>query len=210
MRIIKSLVFTVALMFGSVAVANANIMLWLDPSVQSPVSAGDDISLKIMISGLGDNSPLSLGAFDLDVSFDSSVLSFSGYTLFDELGNVGLFEADDFSFGEYAPGAINLYEVSYLFDFELDSLQPGMFALAELFFHVDVLNSGESTFLSLFANSLTDAIGRTLDITVGDDAIISTPTPAPLPLLVIALLTIFIRLNKIHLVDKFTNLSKRN
>ena len=204
MRIIKSLVFTVALMFGSVA--NANIMLWLDPSVQTDITTGDDISLKIMISGLGDNSPLSLGAFDLDVLFDASQLSFTGYNMFDGLGDLSLFEADDFSGGEYAAGKINLFEISYLFDWELDTLQAGTFALAELFFHVDALSSGESSWLSLLGYDFADAEGLSLDVSMGDDAVIygkalvSTPSPAPLALLGIALIAMFIRSNKTQFV----------
>ncbi|WP_340679573.1 hypothetical protein [Paraglaciecola sp.] len=194
MRIVKSLVFTVALMFGSVA--NANIMLWLDPAVQSNTVTGDDISLKIMISGLGDHSPLSLGSFDLDVLFDASQLSFTGYNLFDGLGDINLSDAFDFSGGEYLPGVINLYESSNLAAFDLDSLQAGTFALAELFFHVDALSSGESSWLSLVGNSFGDTEGLYLDVNIGDDAVISAPTPAPLALLGIALLSMFVRLNK--------------
>lgn len=206
MRIMKSLVFTVALMFGSVA--NATITLWLDPSDQSNVSAGDDISLTLMISGLGDFSPTSLGTFDVDVNFDASVLSFTGYSLFDGLGDVGLFEADDFSWGEYASGAVNLFEISYLFDFELDALQPGSFALADLFFHVDDLSAGESTMLSLFANDLSDGEGNMLTAAIGDDAVISAsqpqvpvPAPASMTLLGLALLSMFFRLNKSQLLS---------
>ena len=200
MRIVKSLVFTVALFFGSVA--NANIMVWLDPAVQTDVAAGDDISLKLMISGLGNYAPVSLGGFDVDIYFDPSVLSFTDYNLFGDLGDLGLFEADDFSLGEYAAGSINLFEISYLFDFELDALQASSFALAELFFHVDALSSGESTWLSLVANNLADADGNTLTVLTGDDAVIAAsqvPAPSSLALFGLSILLVLFRRFKPYL-----------
>jgi hypothetical protein len=199
MKILSSLVLTAGLMFGSVA--NANIMVWLSPSAQPSSGTGDDISLTLMVGGLGNFAPSSLGAFDIDVLFDAGALSFTGYTLAGNLGDISLFEADDFSWGEYAAGAINLAEVSYLFDFELDALQPDMFALAELFFHVDALVSGKSTAVSLEVLEFSDGLGDSLTVDVGRDAVIATnpvPTPTTLLLLGFGLLAVSVRKNKFY------------
>jgi hypothetical protein len=194
MKILSSFVLTAGLIFGSVA--NANIMVWLDPGNQSSSGAGDDVSVTLMVSGLGDGIPDSLGAFDLDINFDPNVLSFDSYSLFDGLGDVDLFEAFDDSSGDDGFGTINLALISFLFDFELDALQSDMFALAELFFTVDALASGETTALSLNVLDFSDAFGSSFIVDVGNDATISVnqvSAPAPQLLLGLALLSLFVR-----------------
>ncbi|MEJ2693424.1 MAG: hypothetical protein P8166_10310 [Candidatus Thiodiazotropha sp.] len=105
----------------SMATLAGAVTLSLEPSA-STAKVGDTVSLDLMISGLGDYIGDSLGDFDLEVMFDSSVFSFDGYSLADYLGDPGWFEAVDYSFGEYAPGRIGLTEVSLLSAAELDAL----------------------------------------------------------------------------------------
>jgi hypothetical protein len=145
MKFIKSLVLVVSLMLSNVS--NASLMLWLDPAVQ-PGTTGDNVTLTLMAGNLDDLSSLSLGAFDLDILFDPAVLSFTGYTLFDGLGDIGLFEALDLSLGEYAPGVVGLSEVSLL-GLVLDTIQPGEFALAELSFNITLLEAPDFTTVSM-------------------------------------------------------------
>lgn len=160
MKLLKSLVLVVSLAFANVS--NASLMLWLDPDVQ-PGSTGDDITLTLMAGGLGDGVAPSLGAFDLDILFDSSVLSFTGYTLFDDLGLLGV-DAIDVSIGEYAPGMVGLGEISLLPDiglgFLLDATQPEEFALAELMFHVDFLEVPDFTIVNMSPIAFSDSAGN--------------------------------------------------
>lgn len=98
-------------------------------SVSSPssVGLGGGFQIDVSVSGL---DTLDLGAFDIDLSFDSSLLQFQGYTLGSELTDP-LFGQIDLSLGEKAPGLINVAETSALFDF---SAQPDSFTLATLSF----------------------------------------------------------------------------
>lgn len=203
MKLLKSLVLVASLAFASVS--NASLMFWLDPDVQ-PGTTGDDITLTLMAGGLDDSAALSLGAFDLDILFDSSVLSFMGYTMFDDLGITSLFEAGDFSLGEYAPGIVGLSEVSFLSELELNSTQPGEFALAELMFHVDLLDVPDFTIVSMRPGlfGFADAAGLSFtdvemaSALIGTRQISNVPEPSTFALLVLAML--FVSYKRLHKV----------
>lgn len=193
MKILSSLVLTAGLLFGSVA--QANIMVWLEQGNQ-PTGTGDEVSLTLMVGGLGDFAPESLGAFDLDINFNSDVLSLVSYNLLDNLGDLDLFEAEETGFGLTALGTLNLAAVSYLFAMELDELQPAMFALADLVFSVDSLNFGESTAVSVDVIEFVDAEFSQDPLVVdpvNDVNITAVPSPAPQLLLGMALLGVFVR-----------------
>ena len=198
MKILKSLVFAVGLLYASVS--SATLLLWLAPSFQVTTGTGDDVSVMLMAGGLGDGVPLSLSAFDLDIHYDPAVLSFTSYTLFDDLGDIDLFDALDISFGPVAPGVFGLGEISFLSAATLDATQPGTFALAELFFHVDAMGPDEATIVSIHPLddpfAFADAIGRVLDVEVTGDAVIATfeiPEPATMALMCLALFSLFAR-----------------
>jgi len=160
------------------------VTLSLEPATLT-AKTGDSIRLDLVISGLGDHSGDSLGDFDLDLAYDSVALSFTGYRLADYLGDVGLFEAIDSSFGEYVTGSIGLTEVSLLLADELDALQAGSFTLATLDFAVDMLARGETTFISIDTVwALGDAYGDwlALDGTSGAE-ITGVAEPASLVLM---------------------------
>ena len=194
-KVVTNFVFAVCFIFTSTA--NANVILSLDPATQT-TDTGDIVSVTVMIDGLGDFVPLSLAAFDLDVTFDSSALSFTGYNLFDGLGVVDFFDpfadAEDWSWGEYAPGVVNLAEISYLSNFDLWNLQPSSFALAELFFSVDAAVTSEVAFS--YAD-LDDANGDAINIIEVNNALITGATPVPTPattlLMALALMTLCVR-----------------
>ena len=180
MKLLKSLVLATSLLFSQIS--SASLMLWLDPDVQPGVT-GDDITLTLMAGGLDDGMPLSLGAFDLDILFDSSVLSFTGYTLFDELGFIDFFEAGDFSLGEYGPGVVGISEVSFLLPSDLDAMQSGSFALAELMFHIDLLEAPDFTIVSMTPGlfGFSDGDGVAFDEVELRSALIGTPPDATVP-----------------------------
>lgn len=154
---------------------------------------GDSISLDLVISGLGDFEPDSLGAFDLLIGFDTSALSFTGYNLDGFLGDVGLSEAIDASTGVLG-GTINIAEVSLLSVIDLDALQPGSFTLATLNFNVIDLAVGAVTQLSVMSGFvLADADGFALSATAAGPASVqgaasAIPVPGTLVLFAASLL----------------------
>ena len=139
-------------------------------------STGDSISLDLVISDLGNFGSDSLGAFDISVGFDASVLSFTSYSLGDFLGNVDLLEAIDGSTGAVG-GAVNVAEVSLLSELDLDTLQPGAFTLATLNFAVIDLGVGAETQLSVLSGLLADAAGMALSATTSVPASVQGGSP---------------------------------
>lgn len=175
------LVSTFVLLRGAPAEA---IVIDFVPADQT-VDLGAAVSVDLVISDLGDFTAPSLGAFDLDVSYDPSILSATSVTLTALLGDsTETLEGVDLSM----PGLIDLFLVSLLPQLELESLQPASFVLATLSF--DTLATGTSA-LELTDVVLGDALGAELSaiagsgsITVGDTGI---PEPPLAALLVAAL-----------------------
>jgi hypothetical protein len=162
-------------------------LIGIQPGTTS-ANTGDLISLDLVISGLGNFAPDSLGAFDISVAFDDTALSFTGYSLGGYLGNVGLSEAIDAGTGAVG-GTVNVAEVSLLSAVGLDTLQPGAFTLATLNFTVINLAGGAATQLSVLPGAvLADASGFALSATASGPATIqSVPVPATLLLLITCL-----------------------
>ena len=79
------------------------VSLSLTPAANIAAS-GDSVTLNLKISGLGANT---MGDFDVDIAYDSSRLSLTGFTLGSFLGDIALGEALDFSGGDTG-GVINL------------------------------------------------------------------------------------------------------
>ncbi|MDU0355419.1 hypothetical protein RS130_17250 [Paraglaciecola aquimarina] len=100
MKVLTPFVLVVSLMFANIA--NANVILSLETAQEYDLP-GNVVSVTLMIDELGDYVPLSLSSFDIDITFDSTVFSFAGYSLFNELGNLDAAEALDFSWEEYLP-----------------------------------------------------------------------------------------------------------
>ena len=105
------------------------------------VNLGDLASVDILLSGLGEGVAPSLGSFDLDVTFDPTILVPVSVTFGPFLGDP-LDPLETLTAYLFAPGLVDLAEVSLLFDFELDALQPNGFPLATLFF--DTVGVGTS------------------------------------------------------------------
>jgi len=143
--------------------------------VSQIVPVGEPVSVDLVISGLGDYSEPSLGSFDLNITYDTAILDFTGYTLGSYLGDISLWEAVDDSWGETTPGTINLAEVSLLSVSELDALQPSSFPLATLTF--DTLTIGTSS-LDISITALGDAYGNPLSADVQSGTIAPVPEPA--------------------------------
>ena len=119
-----------------------------------PVLTGSSFNVDASISGLGNFMPNSLSIFDLNISYDPSLISFNSAAFGDQLD---LLELGSISSSNVASqGVINLFELSIDNPADLDTLQPGAFSLATLSFNaVDIGTSP----LEITVLELGDAIG---------------------------------------------------
>lgn len=164
-------------------------LLSLEPDT-ALVDNGDTVSLALVVSGLGNFTADSLGAFDVSVTYDAAALSFANYTLGDFfLGDTSLFTALDVSGGDTG-GVVNVAQVSLLSAATLNIRQPDNFILAFLNFDVIGLTTGASTEVSLPGNAvLGDQNGSALPVTTGRSATITAvPVPGTLLLMLGGLL----------------------
>lgn len=175
----KILIFGILCLFLFPANPVWAISLSFNPFAQS-VGAGASFEVDLVISGLEN---VDLGAFDVDISFDDSILQFKSYTLCNELGHLS-WEADDWSLGDLGNGTVNINEVSWLWDL---SSQSDSFTLARLFF--TGLNTGTSDVTSGLMYSrvvLSDAFGLELVTDVESASVTIAPVPEPGTLMLFA------------------------
>ena len=140
------------------------ITLGIDPPSQD-VNFGDQAMVDLTISGLGDFAPDSLSVFDLDISFDASIVSFNSAVFGDQLDLFGLGSITGVTPGA---GTVNLFELSFDLPDDLDALQAGSFTLATLTF--DTAGLGLSA-LDISINALGDSLGNPLDADIVNGAI---------------------------------------
>lgn len=183
----RLLITVYALILAVLANHAVAVTLSLQPASQTAMP-GDTVTLNLVIDGLGDFAPDSLAAFDIDIAYDTSVLTFVDYTLGPGLGALPT-EAVDFSLGD-SGGTVNIAELSLLENDDvscffclppyLDGIQPGSFTLASLDFTVDVLDPGASTIVAInTVNALGDGFGAALTVESTTDAVINAvPVPA--------------------------------
>src|SRR5262245_41292611 len=129
-----------ALVLATAPAANA-FTLTLAPSTQS-VANGGTVSIDAVISGLGAGAAPSLGTYDLNLSFDASLLSFSGLTFGTGLDVLGLGPGEQDA-QLTAPGLLNVFENSFDTVADLNQFQPDSFVLFTLTFQATA--SGTAT-----------------------------------------------------------------
>ncbi len=181
----KMLVLALAIVSLFFYTSNSNaITIGFDPVAQS-VLVGDFVDVNLIISDLGDGTAPSLGTFDLDISYDSTILAFDSLTFGDpvlgdqlDLWGLGSLTYVDGSI----PGTVNLFELSFDSPFDLEDFQADSFTLATLTF--DTLSVGASP-LDIFTNALGDAWGDSLIATTESGNINVAPVPEPATLLLL-------------------------
>lgn len=183
----KMVLFAAAVMALAAGPASA-ITLSMNP-VSQTVAPGDPASLDIVISGLGFGAAPSLGTFDVEVSYDDSLLALSAVGI----GDPGLGDQLDlFGLGSIsgdsplAPGLHDIFEISLDLPTDLDALQFDSFTLATL----DFATLGTGIASVGFGNvTLGDSFGAPLQASVSGARITirqpsnGIPEPAPLALL---------------------------
>jgi hypothetical protein len=159
------------------------ISLGFDPAAQN-ASIGDNIVARITISGLGAGNESSMGAYDLTVGFDPSVITLSGISfgdpvLGDQLNLEKFGSLNGFDMSSVISGTFNFYEISLDDPNVLDSLQPSSFMLASLTFQG--IGAGNSA-LSLIVKEVGDSFGYPLDVETNLGSItVQGATPCPVP-----------------------------
>jgi len=155
------------------------ITLSISPGSQT-IGISDTVDIAVVISGLGDFMADSLGTYDLNISYDSTVLTFQSATFGDStLGD----QLDLFGLGSITadiPGSdvVEVYEVSLDSPSDLDSLQPGTFELVTLSFSANAV--GVSS-IDISVIDLGDANGYLLSastINGGTITVSAVPIPA--------------------------------
>lgn len=154
------------------------------PAQQTVVVGGPPAAVDIVISGLGRPPSAggfdSVGAFDLDVSFDAMLLMPVDVVFGPALGNPSLGEA--LTAVAFAPGLVDLAVVSLLASADLDRLQPATFLLATLFF----ATTGAGVSPLVFSQAIVDdasVLALKLSVDAGTGAITVVPEPSTLALL---------------------------
>ncbi len=133
---LKNLKFFLLPLLVGLSFQAQSAVIGFSPS-SSSVDLGESFDVDLTISGLGDDI---LTGFDLDVNFDDSVLGFAGFDF-----GTGL---DVFGFGlnlqfvNDLGGLVNVFEVSFDFDIDLELFQPDEFVLGT--FHFVGIGEGSS------------------------------------------------------------------
>ncbi len=171
------------------ATASQAVTIGFNP-ISQDVSVGNSVDVELVISGLGDGSAPSLGTFDLDISFDSTILAFNNATFGDsilgdqlDIWSLDLNPMDAFV---TSPGILDIWEVSLDPWWDLEDYQADTFTLATLTF--DTLSLGTSS-LDITINpwGLGDAYGNSLsaDLESGNITVTAAPIPEPATLLLL-------------------------
>lgn len=153
----------------------------------SAILTDDVFAVDIVLSDMRDSDTIS--AFDFDISFDSSVLSFDSYSLGVGLGVVDGISAGDASSGNSALGLVNLAELSLIgpdwftegsfFADQFTSPSDSM-TLATLSFQA--INPGMSV-LSFANVILADEDGSPFSATTNPGSVTVDPVPEPATML---------------------------
>lgn len=166
---------TISLLLFLAASTSANITLTIEPAAQS-VPLGNTVDVAVNISGLPEMAAPSLGAYDLDVTFDPSILSFNNVAFGDQLdlsilGSVPGYDAA-------VTGVVNTFEVSLESISNLNTLQAGSFNLFTLTFDTLALGLSDVDISNIV---LGDAYGSPLSADVGGGGhVMVIPAPAAL------------------------------
>ncbi len=190
------------------------------PSDQTVFVGTEDVAVDLVVSGLDELRALydpfdpfsyhpSIGAFDIDVTFNTDVLSFAGYALGPSLGDplvvdpiFGFPQAEDISDGEVGTGVVNVGEVSLLWpdpltDFlgfgppYLEELQPGdSVLLATLLFDADEIGVSDLDFgLRILGDGYGADLRPITTAEVGRIEVVNAPAAVPEPATILFLST---------------------
>lgn len=173
-KLIHAIAATAILGAGAVPAAEA-FQLSITPQAPS-VSLGDSFTVTVTASDLTAGGAPSLGAYDLDFQFDSSVLSFAGIAFGSGLDVSGFGSITDYSLT--SAGVLDVFEVSLDETADLNALQGGAFTLFTLTFNT--LQAGTSGLaLTLQSASTAEAANLVASSIFGSSVDVAAPVPLP-------------------------------
>ena len=177
----KLAVYAATLIIGGAIATTSHAAAFLQfDSDTNNVVVGETFTVDIQYNFFDFNTgDQDLAAFDIDVSFNDSMLDFGGYSLGDGLGSISSGDADDWSLGHDGFGTINLAELSWLDDF---SFQSDNFILASLTFTAAQYGLSDLDFTHI---DLSDADGNPIAPPVfsGPGTVNAVPVPPAVLLL---------------------------
>lgn len=155
----------------------AAVTVGFAPAIQS-VGLGDVLAVDVVFGDLGDEI---ISAYDLDITYDSSVLDATGVMFTSALGDELFFEAFN-AFDLSTVGVVDLAQLSLLPDDILATLQPGDSV------HVATLTFGAigvgATDLGFVFDDFNDVKGRDaaiLPVLAGNGRVVVEGVQAPIP-----------------------------
>lgn len=151
----------------------------IDPLTQT-VGLGSSINVKVQISELGAFSAPSLGAYDLNVSFNPLLLQFLGATLGDPIlgDQLDLLGLGSIQSVTPSAGSVGLFELSLDSIDDLNNLQSPSFVLGTLSFQT--IGLGTSS-INIGVNALSDAYGDALTSGIQNGSVIVNASAVPEP-----------------------------
>lgn len=149
--------------------------LSVSPSSQT-VAMGANVFVDINVAGLGAAGAPSVGAYDLNVSYDSLLLTFVSATFGHEL-DIFLLGSNPSGVSTALPNTVNVFEVSLDSVANLNNLQSADFTLFRLTFTGAALGTSP---IGISVNALADSAGDTLARSVvgGNVTVAAVPAPA--------------------------------
>lgn len=187
---LKQIATMLALVAGAIC-ASAPVqaaVLTLKPSVAIAL-VGDAFTVEVEVSDLGAGA--AVGVYDLDVSFDESLVTLNGVVFGAGLDVLGL---GSIQFDTPGVGKVNLFELSLDLADDLLALQPDSFVLATMTF---TAASGGSGAFGLSVNAIGDASGDPLVASVQEASVSivqgsSVPEPGSVALVLSAVAIAFL------------------
>ena len=172
-KMIQALAAVAALGVSAVPAAEA-FTLSIVPDVSS-ASVGDAFTVSVMVDGLTDGTAPSLAAYDLDVQFDASIVSFQDIAFGAGLDVTGFGSITDH--GLTSAGVLDVFEASLDETADLNALQGDAFTLFTITFNA--LQAGVSNLgLTLQSASTAEAANLLAD-SIGTSAVQVAPVPLP-------------------------------
>lgn len=176
-------------LLASIQGAQGEVILSVSPTTQL-VSIGSAVSIDVNVSGLGNGAAPSIGTFDVLLTFNPSLLSYTsvGWGSGLDVLSLGSLQSETPGFGN-----VNLFELSFDSATDLNALQPSAFRMFTVYFMA--IGAGTSDIV-LGVNALGDADGGSITHQIGNgsvtvqDAGSAVPEPGTMGVVAIALLAL--------------------
>ena len=175
-----------ACFISSTQCVRGDVILSVSPTTQL-VSIGSAVSIDVNVSGLGNGAAPSIGTFDVLLTFNPSLLSYTsvGWGSGLDVLSLGSLQSETPGLGN-----VNLFELSFDSATDLNALQPDAFRMFTVNFMA--IGTGTSDIL-LGVNALGDADGISITHQIGNgsvtvqDAGSAVPEPGTMGIVAIAL-----------------------